>query len=68
LFNFVDDPEEKTDLFDSEAPLSQDMRAKLQNWIDTNNADFPALLKKKGIVKTIDPATLEMLRSLGYIY
>jgi arylsulfatase A-like enzyme len=68
LYNFVDDSKEKTNIFDPDDPISQSMREKLQKWIEINNADFPALLKNEATREEIDPETLEMLRSLGYIY
>jgi arylsulfatase len=68
LFDFVADPMERMNLYSPEDLRSIEMRSLLQEWLDTNDADFPALLKKEGTRKALDPATLEMLRSLGYIY
>jgi arylsulfatase A-like enzyme len=68
LYNFVNDPKEKVDIFNVDDPVSQSMRENLQKWIETNKADFPDLLKNESTRQEIDPETLEMLRSLGYIY
>jgi hypothetical protein len=68
LYNFVDDSREAINLFRPDDARSASMREKLQQWLDANNADFPAILEREGTLRTIDPATLEMLRSLGYIY
>jgi len=44
------------------------MRDSLIEWLEINHADFPALLKRDTGLEGLDRSTLEMLRSLGYIY
>lgn len=68
LYNLEEDPDEKIDLSAQMEELTQIMRYELQQWLKENNSDFPDLLKEQKNLKQIDPATLEMLRSLGYIY
>jgi arylsulfatase A-like enzyme len=68
LYNLMQDPLEKNDLFDPEETGSNEIRGDLQHWIEFNSADFTDLLKRAGTTESLDPSTLEMLRSLGYIY
>ena len=68
LYDLRTDPRESIDLFDASDLRSQEMKNRLEDWLEQNSADFPSLLKRKSTLGDIDPATLEMLRSLGYIY
>ncbi len=68
LYNLEDDPFETSDIFNLDDPQSIEMKDRLEEWLDSNRADFPDLLKRESTLSDIDPRTLEMLRSLGYIY
>ena len=68
IYNYVDDPDEETNLFDIDDELSVGMKESLAEWLDANQSDFPELLENERVLEYIDPSTLEMLRSLGYIY
>ena len=68
LYDYQADPDENNDLFDISDEISIALRDKLQEWLDSNQADFPELVKRESGLEGVDQATLEMLRSLGYIY
>ncbi len=68
LFNYIIDPGETINLFDIDDELSIGMKERLQEWLESNRADFPELLENERTLRYIDPSTMEMLRSLGYIY
>ncbi len=68
LYNFEGDPSESIDIFDSTDKVSLMLRDHLNEWLIQNRADFPYLLERETALVGIDQATLEKLRSLGYIY
>lgn len=68
LYNLDDDPGESVNLFDPNDEISYRLRDNLNIWLDENNADFSDLLQNQGTIENLEPETLEMLRSLGYIY
>jgi len=68
LYNIERDPAGRDDLYDPADEFSLGMKAELQQWLDENDADFPSLIAKEGTLESVEPETLEMLRSLGYLY
>jgi hypothetical protein len=68
LYDYIHDPAERINLFDPSGEPSISMRDSLKNWLDENHADFPDLIKMDTGLEGLDESTLEMLRSLGYIY
>lgn len=68
LYNLENDPSERTNLFVPGDEVSVRLTDEMDSWIETNHADFRTMLKNENVLEGIDPSTLDMLRSLGYIY